>query len=92
MLGGVDAFPNNLTSGRSFKHESFRELFVGFIPWNLPPGTMEGGLDGEPIVLLDHDLAMVWTPHWLTNTDELMPVGINCFTSFKVRWSEDLEE
>ena len=43
---------------------------------------------GEPTVLVDHDLAMVWTPYWVRVQDKITHVGTNCFTLLKGRWPE----
>ncbi|KZV93845.1 hypothetical protein EXIGLDRAFT_691252 [Exidia glandulosa HHB12029] len=75
--------------GKSFEHEAFPNGFVDRIPWSLPPGTLVEGLDGEPTVLVDHDLAMVWTPYWVRVKGELSHVGTNCFTLIKEYWDED---
>jgi hypothetical protein len=78
--------------GHGFEYEPFPEGFANRIPWDLPPGAMEESLDGAPTVLLDHDLAMVWTPYWVTMRGELSHVGTNCFQLLKERWEEGGEE
>ena len=75
-----------MSSSHGFEHESFPDGFADRIPWSLPRGTMEERIDGAPTVLLDHDLAMVWTPYWFRNGERLTHVGTNCFTLLKARW------
>ena len=75
-------------TGLGFSHEAFPEAFADRIPWDTPAGVLEEGLDGAPTVLIDHDLAMVWTPYWFTNAGKLTHVGTNCFTLLKAVWEE----
>jgi hypothetical protein len=53
---------------------------------------MEEGIDGEPIVLLDHDLATVWTPYWFRTDGNLSHVGTNSFGLLKVYYDKDGNE
>lgn len=47
------------------------------------PGKHNEVIDGEPTVLIDHDMAMVWTPFWFRVHGELSHVGTNCFHLLK---------
>lgn len=53
---------------------------------------MEEEIDGEPTVLLDHDLATVWTPYWFRTDGVLSHVGTNSFGLLKVYYNKDGEE
>lgn len=75
--------------GKAFQYEAIPEEFASRISWSVPPGSVEEGLDGEPTVLVDHDLAMVWTPYWFRVNGKLSHVGTNCFTLIKDYWSAD---
>lgn len=48
------------------------------------PGKHNEEIDGEPTVLIDHDLAMVWTPFWFRVYGEISHVGTNLFNLIKV--------
>lgn len=48
------------------------------------PGKHNEEIDGDATVLVDHDLAMVWTPFWFRTNGELSHVGTNCFHLLKV--------
>jgi hypothetical protein len=53
---------------------------------------MEEEIDGAPTVLLDHDLATVWTPYWFRNNGALTHVGTNSFGLLKVYYDKDGKE
>jgi hypothetical protein len=72
--------------GKTFEYESFPAGFADRIPWSSAPGELEEGLDGEPTVLVDHDLAMVWCPYWFRVKGALSHVGTNCFTLMRGDW------
>lgn len=48
------------------------------------PGDYNEEIDGEATVLVDHDLAMVWTPFWFRVKGQITHVGTNCFNLIKV--------
>ncbi|PNP42438.1 hypothetical protein TGAMA5MH_05179 [Trichoderma gamsii] len=78
---------------KGFEYEQFPDGFAGRIPWDsIEAGELEEGLDGEPTVLIDRDLAMVWTPYWVTRNDVLSHLGTNCFTLIKAAWDENLPQ
>jgi hypothetical protein len=53
---------------------------------------MEEGIDGQPTVLLDNDLATVWTPYWFRVGGKLTHVGTNSFGLLKVYYDKDGKE
>ncbi|KAH8809361.1 hypothetical protein F5884DRAFT_795431 [Xylogone sp. PMI_703] len=67
--------------------EDNREGFPNRIDWSSRDDYEEGIDDGEGgreiVVLVDHDIAMVWTPYWFKRNGELTHVGTNCFTLAK---------
>ncbi|UKZ88273.1 uncharacterized protein TrAFT101_004035 [Trichoderma asperellum] len=78
---------------KGFEHEQFPLDFAGRIPWDsIKAGELEEGLDGEPTVLIDRDLAMVWTLYWFTRNGALIHLGTNCFTLIKAAWDENLPQ
>lgn len=54
------------------------------------PGEYNEEIDGDATVLVDHDLAVVWTPFWFRVKGEITHVGTNCFSLLKMY--EDAEE
>lgn len=57
------------------------------------PGEFNEEIDGAATVLVDHDLAMVWTPFWFRVRGEITHVGTNCFNLIKVYGnSQDSED
>ena len=66
--------------------ESFREGFADRMPWHSDV-RMEEPLSGPPTILVDHDLAMVWTPYYFLTDGEVTHVGTNCFTLLKADWT-----
>ncbi|KAM0249001.1 hypothetical protein ACHAQJ_009250 [Trichoderma viride] len=75
---------------KGFEYESFPLGFANRIPWDaIGANELEEGLDGEPTVLLDRDLGMVWTPYWFTRNGVLTHLGTNCFTLIKTTWDEN---
>ncbi|KAL6832176.1 hypothetical protein V8C40DRAFT_238039 [Trichoderma camerunense] len=78
---------------KGFEHEQFPHGFANRMPWDsIEDGELEEGLDGEPTVLIDRDLAMVWTPYWFTRKGALTHLGTNCFTLIKAVWDESLPQ
>ncbi|RFU78888.1 hypothetical protein TARUN_3327 [Trichoderma arundinaceum] len=74
---------------KGFEHEQFPLGFAGRIPWDsIGTDELEEGLDGQPTVLIDRDLGMVWTPYWFTRNGALTHLGTNCFTLIKASWDE----
>jgi hypothetical protein len=68
-------------------YENNKEEFPNRIPWN-SGGKLEEGIDDgeggrEVVVLVDHDIAMVWTPYWFKHNGALTHIGTNCFTLAK---------
>jgi hypothetical protein len=53
---------------------------------------MEEEIDGDPTVLIDHDLATVWTPYWFRTDGKLTHVGTNSFGLLKVYYDKDGKE
>jgi hypothetical protein len=53
---------------------------------------MEESINGEPTILVDHDLATVWTPYWFRLNGELSHVGTNSFGLLKVYYDKDGKE
>jgi hypothetical protein len=53
---------------------------------------MEEGLWGEPTVLVDHEMATVWTPFWYRVNGNLSHVGTNSFGLLKVYKHENGNE
>ncbi|RFU27278.1 hypothetical protein B7463_g9045, partial [Scytalidium lignicola] len=68
-------------------YEDNKESFPNRIDWDSGNDYEEGIDDGddgrEIVVLVDHDIAMVWTPYWFKNNGQLTHVGTNCFTLAK---------
>lgn len=54
------------------------------------PGEYNEEIDGDATVLVDHDLAVVWTPFWFRVKGDITHVGTNCFNLLKMY--EDAEE
>ena len=73
--------------GKIFEFESFPDGFTARIPWH-SGAVMEEGVDGEPMVLIDDDLAMVWVKYWFRTDAELTHVGTNCFNLMKGDWDD----
>lgn len=49
---------------KGFEHEQFPHGFANRMPWDsIEAGELEEGLNSRPTVLIDRDLAMVWTPY-----------------------------
>lgn len=67
-----------------FIHTLIPELADYCSPAWASPGEHNEVIDGQPTVLVDHDMAMVWTPYWFRVNDELSHVGTNCFNLLKV--------
>ena len=65
--------------------ESFPMEFANRMPWGTKSELAEP-LDGDPTVLIDHDLAMVWTPYYFLKDGEVTHVGTICFTFLKGNW------
>lgn len=67
--------------------ENNESEFPNRIPWDTTDAMEEGIDDGEGgrevVVLVDHDIAMVWTPYWFKTNGVLTHVGTNCFTLAK---------
>lgn len=75
---------------KGFEYEQFPDDFAGRVPWDsIEAGELEEGLDGEPTILIDRDLAMAWTPYWVTRNNTLSHLGTNCFTLIKAAWDEN---
>lgn len=72
---------------RAISYEKNEEEFANRIPWDSNDKLEEGIDDGEGgrevVVLVDHDIAMVWTPFWFKRNGSLTHVGTNCFTLVK---------
>ncbi|KAB5578622.1 hypothetical protein GE09DRAFT_557127 [Coniochaeta sp. 2T2.1] len=69
-------------------YEKNQEDFPNRIPWESKTDTYEEGIDDGPggrqvVVLVDHDIAMVWTPYWVKHNEKLQSIGTNCFTLVK---------
>jgi hypothetical protein len=68
-------------------YEKSEGEFPDRIPWDSGDTLEEGIDDGEGgrdvVVLVDHDIAMVWTPYWFKTNGALTHVGTNCFTLVK---------
>ncbi|KAH8908083.1 hypothetical protein BR93DRAFT_927119 [Coniochaeta sp. PMI_546] len=83
------ARPTQHPSGppRIITYEKNEEEFPNRIPWDSKDKLEEGIDDGEGgrqvVVLVDHDIAMVWTPFWFKRNGSLTHVGTNCFTLAK---------
>jgi hypothetical protein len=43
----------------------------------------------EAKVMVDHDLAMVWTPYYFLQDGEITHVGTNCFTLLRANWENN---
>jgi hypothetical protein len=54
--------------------------------------NMEEAIDGDPTVLIDHDIATIWTPYWFRINGELSHVGVNSFGLLKVYFDQDGKE
>lgn len=72
---------------RLITYEKNEEEFPNRIAWD-SGDTLEEGIDDgeggrEVVVLVDHDIAMVWTPFWFRRNGALTSVGTNCFTLVK---------
>ena len=67
------------------QYEDFPEGFADRIPWNGEKKMVEG-LNGEPTVLIDHDIAMVWTPYYFTVDGQLSHVGTNICSLLCRNW------
>jgi hypothetical protein len=68
-------------------YENNEEEFPNRIPWGSTDKLEEGIDDGEGgrevVVLVDHDVAMVWTPFWFKRNGSLTHMGTNIFTLVK---------
>lgn len=53
--------------------------------------VFEECIDGEPVVMVDHDLAMIWTPFWVRVDGVLASVGTNCFSLLKITSGDGTE-
>jgi hypothetical protein len=74
-----------LSPSNGLQHEDFPTGFADRIPWSSGLKLSEPLLD-EATVLVDHDLAMVWTPYYFVQEGEVTHVGTNCFTLIKADW------
>ena len=72
------------------EYEDFPEGFADRIPWTSERRMVEG-LDGEPTVLVDHDVAMVWVPYYFTVDGRLSHVGTNICTLVCRDWDGEGE-
>ena len=78
--------------GKGFEYESFPDELADRPKWDTPPNTIEEAMDGEPTVMIDRDLAMVWSPFYFKVKGKLTHVGTNVFTLLKARWDSDGEK
>ncbi|KAL1878865.1 hypothetical protein Plec18167_004160 [Paecilomyces lecythidis] len=73
-----------------FQHETFPYEFADRIPWDsITENELLEDLDGEPTVLIDHDLAMAWVPFVFTRDGAITHVGTGVYTLIKNAWDPE---